>query len=132
VAPAEANTHLGYVTECRIARPKIATDHPRRPRTGRSARARPQQRGAIPLAADFDGEWPIHWVRHKPEAGTSGWYCWTGDLSSDPDSFVPLHQRHAIERIPELTEYLDLPPASRFLLTPDYVDVCEDSTLPDT
>lgn len=57
-----------------------------------------------------DWEWPIHGLRHKPEAGTSGWYCWTGDLSSDPDFFVPLHRRDVIERIPELTEYLDLPP----------------------
>jgi hypothetical protein len=39
------------------------------------------------LAGDW--EWPIHGLRHKPEAGTSGWYCWTGELSDAPDFFVP-------------------------------------------
>ena len=74
-------------------------------------------------------EWPIHGLRHRPAHGTTGWYCWTGELSSDPDFFVPLHQRHLIGRVPELAEYLDLPPGSRFLLTPDYVDVWEDPSL---
>ena len=76
--------------------------------------------------------WPVHGLRHRPAGDTSGWYCWTGEMSSDPDFFVPLHQRHLIERVPELTEYLDLPPGSRFLLSPDYVDVWEDLSLIDT
>jgi len=36
------------------------------------------------LTADW--EWPIHGLRHMPAAGTSGWYCWTGEWSSEPDS----------------------------------------------
>jgi hypothetical protein len=79
------------------------------------------------LAGDW--EWPIHGLRHKPEAGTSGWYCWTGELSDAPDFFVPIHQRHLVARIPELVEYLRLPPRSRLLLAPDYVDVWEDPAL---
>jgi hypothetical protein len=82
------------------------------------------------LAADR--EWPIHGLPHRPEAGTSGWYCWTGELSTDPDFFVSLYGSHLVERIPELAEYLALPPGSRFLLTPDYVDVWPDAALPDT
>src|SRR5262249_21673495 len=43
------------------------------------------------LTSDWD--WAIHGLRHDPEAGTSGWYCWTVDLSGDADFFVQLHQR---------------------------------------
>lgn len=75
--------------------------------------------------------WPIHGLRHEPEAGTSGWYWWTGELSPDPNFFVPLHQSHLVDRIPELAEYLDLPPGSRFLVAPDHVDVWDDLTLLD-
>jgi hypothetical protein len=81
------------------------------------------------LTADW--EWPIHGLRHMPAAGTSGWYCWTGEWSSDPDFFLPLHQQHLLERVPELAEYLDLPPGSRFLIAPDYVDIWEDPFLLD-
>lgn len=76
-----------------------------------------------------DWEWPIHGLRHRPEAGTSGWYCWTGELSPAPDFFVPLHAEHLLERIPELAEYLNLPPGSRFLVTPDHVEVWDDPAL---
>jgi hypothetical protein len=76
-------------------------------------------------------EWPLHGLRHPPVAGTSGWYCWTGELSQDADFFVPLHHSHLVDRIPEVAEYLELPPGSRFLITPDYVDVWEDPALLD-
>jgi hypothetical protein len=55
-------------------------------------------------------EGSIHGLRHLPEGGTSGWYCWTGELAFDPDFFVPLHLSHLVGRIPELAEYLALPP----------------------
>lgn len=34
---------------------------------------------------------PINGVRHLPEHGTCGWYIWAGEMSEDPDFFVPLH-----------------------------------------
>jgi hypothetical protein len=74
-------------------------------------------------------QWPIHGLRHSPDARTSGWYCWTGDLSNHPDFFVPLHQAQFVDRVPELADYLDLPPGSRFLVAPDYVDVWDERTL---
>jgi hypothetical protein len=50
---------------------------------------------------------------------------------SDPDFFVPLHQGHLVERVPEVADYLALPPGSRFLLTPEFVDVWKDPSLLD-
>lgn len=75
--------------------------------------------------------WPLHGLRHPPEDDTSGWYCWTGELSDAADFFVPLHASHLIERWPEVERYLLLPPGSRFLVTPDYVEVWEDPSLLD-
>jgi len=68
-------------------------------------------------------EWPIHGLRHRPEGRTCGWYIWTGELSEDPDFFVPLHLQHLVDRVPELRALLALAPGSRFLLAPDYKDV---------
>jgi hypothetical protein len=73
--------------------------------------------------------WPIHGLRHPEEADTTGWFVWSGEWSDEDDFFVPIHERHLVDRIPELDEYLKLPPGSRFLVTPDYVDIWEDPEL---
>jgi hypothetical protein len=86
-------------------------------------------RGLLRPAAEWD--WPLHGLRHRPEGGTSGWYCWLGDLPDDADFFVPLHATHLIERWPAIAEYLTASPGSRFLLAPDYIDVWEDLSLLD-
>jgi hypothetical protein len=65
-------------------------------------------------------DWPVHGLRHPAEAGTTGWYVWTGELLDDPDFFVPLHADHLISRCPPVAKYLDLPPGSRFLIAPDH------------
>lgn len=42
-----------------------------------------------------DGVMPLNGLRHPPEEGTSGWFIWAGgELSDDPDFFVPLHVGH--------------------------------------
>ena len=87
-------------------------------------------RGLLRPSAEW--EWPLHGLRHNPEGGTSGWYCWLGELTQASDFFVPLHASHLIERWPPIAEYLTRPPGSRFLLTPDYVDVWNDAALLDT
>jgi len=81
------------------------------------------------LAGDWD--WPVHGLRHPPEKGTSGWYVWTGEWSDADDLFKPLHTAHLIERCPEITKFLDLPPGSRFLIAPGYEDVWTDESLLD-
>ena len=74
-------------------------------------------------------EWPLHGLRHPPEAGTSGWYCWLGEYSDADDFFVPVHAAHLVARWPAIAEYLDRPPGSRFLVTPDYTDQWYDAAL---
>jgi hypothetical protein len=76
-------------------------------------------------------EWPLHGLRHPPEADTTGWFLWTGELQTDADFFQPWHVAHAIDRCPELQSFLQLPPGSRFIYAPNYSDVWEDDSLLD-
>lgn len=74
-------------------------------------------------------DWPLHGLRHPPEAETTGWYLWTGDLQQDPNFFLPWRVAHALHRCPELGPLLELPPGSRFIYAPDYTDVWHDASL---
>ena len=47
--------------------------------------------GASRSLVDGEWTWPLHGLRHESEGGTSGWYVWSGDLSEDPDFFLPWH-----------------------------------------
>ena len=76
-------------------------------------------------------DWPLHGLRHPPEADTSGWYLWTGELLQDDDFFLPWHVAHVLDRCPELAPLLELPPGSRFMYAPDYFDVWQDDSLLD-
>jgi hypothetical protein len=84
-------------------------------------------RGLLRPSREWD--WPRHGLRHRPEKGTSGWYCWTGEFSADADFFVSLHMTHLIQNWAPVAEYLALPPGHRFLIRPDYVDTWEDDSL---
>ena len=77
----------------------------------------------------FKGLEPVHGLRHPPEEGTSGWFIWVGELSQNPNFFKPYHAAHLIERCPEISKYLGLPPGWRFLIARDHEDVWEDPTL---
>jgi hypothetical protein len=74
-------------------------------------------------------EWPLHGLRHEPESDTTGWYLWTGELREDPDFFLPWHVSHALDRCPALDRLLELPPGSRFIYAPGYLDVWDDPSL---
>ncbi|WP_434739085.1 immunity protein Imm33 domain-containing protein [Streptomyces katrae] len=68
-------------------------------------------------------KWPLHGVRMAPEAGTCGWYLWTGDHdANDPDFFVPVHAKHLLDTRPDVGIYLGLPPGWRFLIAPNHED----------
>ncbi len=70
------------------------------------------------------GELPINGVRCLPEHGTTGWYIWRGESTSDdPEFFVPLHVSHLEEWCPTVLPYLELPPGWRFLIAPGHEDV---------
>lgn len=53
---------------------------------------------------------PINGVRHLPENGTCGWYIWAGEMSDDPDFFVPLHVAHLEEWCEAAMPFLQFPP----------------------
>jgi hypothetical protein len=75
------------------------------------------------------GQAPVHGLRHPPVGESNGWYIWAGEYSSDKDFFKPVHISHFIQRLPEVTRFLGLPPGSRFLLAGDHVDVWFDESL---
>jgi hypothetical protein len=75
------------------------------------------------------GQTPIHGLRHPPAHDTNGWYIWAGEFSTSPDFFAPIHTSHLIERLPQVLQFLGLPPGYRFLIAAEYVDVWFDSAL---
>jgi len=72
---------------------------------------------------------PINGIRHIVEKGTSGWYIWAGEYSTEPDFFVPIHVEHLLELCPIAIKYLSLAPGWRFQITDIYEDVWEDRSL---
>ncbi len=77
------------------------------------------------IALSTIGKKPINGLRYKAENGTNGWYIWCGEeMGKEDDFFAPLHVEHIAEYLPEVQEYLDLPPGYRFLIDGnDYEDV---------
>jgi hypothetical protein len=95
----------------------------------------------VPVPAEFklgiarnvrDGIQPLNGLRHPPVGDSSGWYIWAGgELSKDPNFFVPIHVKHLPGWCREAMPYLALPPGWRFLVAPDHEDVWEDASLLD-
>lgn len=82
------------------------------------------------IAIETIGKQPINGLRHNPENGTCGWYIWCGEeMSEDPDFFKPLHVSHIGEYLPEVEQFLSLPPGYRFLITEGHEDVWYDPQL---
>lgn len=90
----------------------------------------PGRNEKLGIAIETIGKLPINGLRHKPKNGTCGWYIWCGEeLSEDPDFFKPLHVSHISKYLPEVEQYLSLPPGYRFLVAGEYEDVWYDSQL---
>ena len=82
------------------------------------------------IALSTLGQQPINGLRHEPEGGTCGWYIWCGeDLSQDPEFFQPLHVSHISKYLPQIENYLALPPGYRFLIAGSQEDIWHDSAL---
>jgi hypothetical protein len=78
---------------------------------------KPEAGTKLGIALGTLGKEPINGLRQNPEKGTNGWYIWCGDeMSQDDILFSPLHVEHIEEYLPEVKEYLDLPPGYRFLI----------------
>lgn len=84
------------------------------------------------VVGDGRWDWPLHGLRQPPEGDVTGWYVWTGEFQDDPEFFVPWHADHLIARCPDVHDLLHLPPGSRFVYAPDYLDIWEDPSLLDT
>ena len=95
------------------------------------ARCHPVAPGTkVGIALQTQGLQPLNALRHRPEAGTCGWYLWWGDtLTEDVDFFKPLHVEHLPECCPAVVPYLSLPPGWRVQLAPGHEDVWFDEAL---
>ena len=91
----------------------------------------PARSSKLGIALSTIGKGPINGVRHEEEGGTNGWYIWCGEgLSDDLEFFSPLHTEHIDEYLPEVKEFLDLPPGYRFLIDGNnYEDVWLDESV---
>lgn len=91
----------------------------------------PKKESKLGIALSTIGKMPINGLRHKEDNGTNGWYIWCGEeMSENDDFFLPLHVEHILEYLPEVAEYLNLPPGYRFLIDgKGYEDVWFDEQL---
>ncbi|WP_342617093.1 hypothetical protein [Rhodoferax sp. GW822-FHT02A01] len=63
------------------------------------------------------GQMPINGLRIPAEGNTNGWYLWCGgEPSKAEDFYSPLHVEHIDRHLPQVREYLVLPPGYRFLI----------------
>ena len=83
------------------------------------------------IALSTLSEVPINGLRLNEENGTNGWYIWCGgEMKETDDFFSPLHIEHISNYLPEVVEYLDLPPGYRFqIASKGYQDVWLDMGL---
>jgi len=73
---------------------------------------------------------PLNGLRHPAIPGTTGWYLWCGEASSNAkDFYQPTHTKHLYEDFPTAIKLFGLPPGYRFLLAEEYLDVWFDSSL---
>ena len=84
----------------------------------------------VGFAVGTEGYLPINGMRHPQVGDTNGWYIWCGEnLSQASEFFSPLHTRHLLNRCPEASRFLGLPPGFRFLAAGDHVDIWFDESL---
>jgi hypothetical protein len=84
----------------------------------------------VGLALSTLGKQPINGLRHPVAGDTTGWYIWGGDQFSDSaEFFQPMCVDHLVELLPTIAEFLALPPGSRFLSAPGYIDIWSDESL---
>lgn len=82
------------------------------------------------LAIQTIGQYPINGLRKKSLHGTCGWFIWCGEgMSQGGDFFKPLYVKQVNEHLPDIEQYLALPPGYRFLISEDYEDIWYDSLL---
>ena len=69
------------------------------------------------FASQTKGLVPLNGLRHSPTPGTTGWYLWCGEETSEAkDFYQPTHTRHLYQHFPMAAKLLGLPAGYRFLL----------------
>lgn len=66
---------------------------------------------------------PIRGVRYRPTPTTTGWYLWSGEDSTDPDFYVPMHLSHIWKSHSLILPYLGLARGWCFILAPAHEDI---------
>ena len=80
--------------------------------------------GIVGVALATLGSVPINGLRHLASGTTTGWYIWCGEeLSDAPGFFTPLCVEHVLDKLPEVADFLEPPPGTRFLLAGPYKNV---------
>jgi len=76
------------------------------------------------------GETPLYGMRLLPIEGTTGWFFYAGEGSDDEDFYQPLLVSDLITLLPEVWQFLALPPGFQFILDDRGVaDVWRDASL---
>jgi hypothetical protein len=82
------------------------------------------------FALKTKGRVPLNGLRHRTTPGTTGWYLWCGEESSEAEDFYqPTHTKHLYQDFPGAAKLLGLPPGHRFILAGEYMDVWFDPKL---
>jgi hypothetical protein len=82
------------------------------------------------FATQTIGRLPLNGLRHSTTQGTTGWYLWCGEESSqEKDFYQPTHTEHLYRDFPMISKLMGLPPGYRFLVAGEYVDVWFDPSL---
>lgn len=83
----------------------------------------------VALAVTTVGAMPIHGTRLALGDGDNvGWYFHCGEFSDALDFYRPVHTVHLEQMLPQVINYLWLPPGSRFIIDDQgYEDVWSDS-----
>jgi hypothetical protein len=92
---------------------------------------KPKPNTKVAIALGTLGKLPMSGFRQPATENASGWYLWCGqEFSRDEKFFSTLHMEQLREYLPEVVEYLDLPPGFRFLIGgSNYEDVWFDDEL---
>lgn len=66
---------------------------------------------------------PVRGLRNTPTPTTTGWFLWSGEMTDDPDFFLPLHLGHIWLSHAHLLPYLGMSRGWCFIVAPGYEDI---------
>lgn len=73
--------------------------------------------GMVAIALSSLGKMPIYGTRIAlPQNGTVSWFIHCGEHSDAADFYQPVHTAHMAELLPQVVNYLHLPPGAKFII----------------